>query len=375
MSATPVIVRLDRAPLWVLCAVATSCGGEPSALDHDASARTDARPDASAPPKDARTPDVETDSKRDAAAEADAASAIPSGGTILFQEDFDDTNFTSRGWTMDAGTLSTAEHAPGSKSSFECDFAKGGGACSAGSPQEHLFTTTDTVYVAFYLKYSANWIGSGLSYWPHMINMATTLDAVNWNPSNSYLTTYEEIVWDPMTNTGTVQLGLQDELNVDNDCILFADGTFNGCGGNPKTYVFTENRSVCSCNGIVGDLDQRDCFSYPQSSPSPGLWYSSRTWAKPGVLTDANKTDWHFIEAYFAMNSIKDGIGVPDGKIRWVQDGVTLISDDHILMRTGVHATMQFLKFLFGMYIGPPGAPVAETFWLDSLTVATARPE
>jgi hypothetical protein len=43
-------------------------------------------------------------------------------------------------------------------------------------------------------------------------------------------------------------------------------------------------------------------------------------------------------------------------------------------MRTGVHPTMQFLKFLFGMYIGPPGAPVAQTFWIDDLTVATARP-
>jgi hypothetical protein len=207
-----------------------------------------------------------------------------------------------------------------------------------------------------------------------MINMATNLDATNWNPSNSYLTTYEEIVWNGTTGTGTAQLGLQDELNVDNNCIVFADGTYNGCNGNPKTYVFTENRSVCSCNGIVGDLDQRDCFSYPQSSPSAGRWYSSRTWTKAGALTDANKTNWHYIEVYFAMNSVRNGIGVPDGKIRWVQDGVTLISYDHILLRTGAHPMAQFLKFLFGMYIGSPGAPVAETFWLDDLMVATARP-
>ena len=74
------------------------------------------------------------------------------------------------------------------------------------------------------------------------------------------------------------------------------------------------------------------------------------------------------------MNSVQKGIGVPDGKIRWVQDGVTLISHDHILLRTGAHPTAQFMAFLFGMYIGSPGAPIAETFWLDDLTVATARP-
>jgi hypothetical protein len=300
-----------------------------------------------------------------------ATAAIPGGGAILFQEAFDDTNFKARGWTDATGTLSTTEHAPGSTSSFECAFNKGGGGCANGSPVEHLFTATDTVYVSFWLKLSDDWVGSGLTYWPHMINMATTADAVNWNPSNSYLTTYEEIVWDKATNTGTVQLGLQDELNVDNNCIIFADGTFNGCNGDAKTYVFTENRSVCACNGVVGDFDQRDCFSYPQTSPSPGQWYSSRTWHKPGAFS---RGEWHFIEVYFAMNSIQSGIGVPDGKIRWVQDGTPLISYDHILMRTGAHPTMQFLKFLFGMYIGTPGAPSAETFWLDTLTVATAKP-
>jgi hypothetical protein len=51
-----------------------------------------------------------------------------------------------------------------------------------------------------------------------------------------------------------------------------------------------------------------------------------------------------------------------------------LISHDHILLRTGAHPTAQFMAFLFGMYIGSPGAPIAETFWLDDLTVATARP-
>lgn len=301
---------------------------------------------------------------------------IPDGGTVLFQESFDDTNFIARGWTNSGGILSTTEHIPGSRSSFECDFAVGSASCTGGSPVEHLYTPTETIYVAFSLKLSANWVGSGLPYHPHMINLATTEDAVNWNPSNSHLTTYEEVVWDAKTDSGTALLGLQDELNVDNNCIIFADGTFadGGCNGNPQTYVFTEHRSVCACNRVVGDFDQRDCFYDPQSSPAQGEWYSSRGWRSLGAFTDANKNDWHFIEVYFAMNSIQNGIGVPDGKMRWVQDGQTLLSLDHILFRTGQFPTMEFLKFLFGFYIGPPGAPVAEKLWIDDLTVATARP-
>lgn len=62
-----------------------------------------------------------------------------------------------------------------------------------------------------------------------------------------------------------------------------------------------------------------------------------------------------------------------DGKIRWVQDGVTLIASDKILMRTSAHATLKFNQFAMLPYIGD-GSPVAQSFWVDDLTVATARP-
>ena len=64
---------------------------------------------------------------------------------------------------------------------------------------------------------------------------------------------------------------------------------------------------------------------------------------------------------------------MPDGKIRWVQVGKTLISHDKILFRTGTHAMMKFNQFDMLPYIGD-GSPVDQTFWIDDLTVATARP-
>src|SRR5207244_772649 len=151
------------------------------------------------------------------------------------------------------------------------------------------------------------------------------------------------------------------------------DDSFVGCNGDFKTYMFTEARSACSCNGVLGFLDGRDCF--PNGD---GTWYSSRSWRSSGAFQDAMgpsyKGDWHFVEAYFEMNSVQNGVGVPDGKIRWIQDGDVLISSDSILMRTGANAKMVFSQFAVLPYIGD-GSPVAQSFWLDNLTVATSRPD
>jgi hypothetical protein len=185
-------------------------------------------------------------------------------------------------------------------------------------------------------------------------------------PARTHLTTYIEVV------NGRAVLALQDAKNVDPACVLRNNDTFVGCGGNFRAYRFTEARSVASCNGLVGHLEERDCYA-----TGGGGWYSSRRWSAPGAFTDAagpnDKRAWHFVEVYFAMNSVRDGVGVPDGQVRWVQDGRTLISSDRILFRTGQHPNLRFNQFAVLPYIGP-GSPVAQAFWVDELRVATARP-
>ena len=85
------------------------------------------------------------------------------------------------------------------------------------------------------------------------------------------------------------------------------------------------------------------------------------------------KNDWHFVEAYFQLNSIVNGKGVPDGIVRYTVDGQTVIEHTNVLYRTGAHPTMQFNQFLIGPYIGA-GSPVDQTMWVDDLTVATSKP-
>jgi hypothetical protein len=292
---------------------------------------------------------------------------IPTGGSVLFQENFDDANLGARGWYDGPnGSIDTQEMAPGSTSSFRCDFAVGATSCTAGKPARHKLTASETVYLSFWLKFSSNWVGSGKPYHPHMFHFINDLDGDYVGPAYSYLTTYTEVV------AGKAMLALQDSKNVDLNCILRNDDTFVGCNGDFNTYAFTEDRSICSCNGLGGDLDGRDCFAN-----GDGTWYSSRSWSSPNAFVDsagANyKADWHFVEVYFAMNSIQNGKAVADGKIRWVQDGVTLISHDAILLRSGSHPTLAFNQFAMLPYIGD-GSPIAQSFWVDDMTVATAKP-
>jgi len=293
---------------------------------------------------------------------------IPTGGTLLFSEKFDNASFASRGWYDGPnGTISTTEKAQGSASSFECAFAPGATSCTNGKPARHKHTASDTVYLSFWIKFSSNWVGSGKPYHPHMFHFLTDKDSDYVGPSTTFLTTYTEVV------AGKAFLALQDSKNVDKSCILKNDDTFVGCNGNFSTYSFTENRSVCACNGLVGDLDGRSCFD-----SGGGNWYSARDWRSTNVAFSDSagadyKGDWHFVEAYFQMNSIQAGKGVPDGKIRWVQDGKTLISSDKILMRTGANPNLKFNQFAMLPYIGD-GSPVAQSFWVDDLTVATAKP-
>ena len=220
--------------------------------------------------------------------------------------------------------------------------------------------------MSFWIKFSANWVGSGKAYHPHMFHFINDLDDAYVGPAHTYLTTYTEVV------AGKAVLALQDSKNDDLGCLLKNDDTFVGCNGDVASYPFTENRSVASCNGLVGQVDGRDCF--PNGD---GTWYSSRSWSAAGAFVDAAgpayKGAWHFVEVYFQMNTIAAGKGVPDGKIRWVEDGVTLIRSDQILFRTGAHPTLRFAQFAMLPYIGD-GSPVIQSFFIDELTVATAKP-
>jgi hypothetical protein len=294
-----------------------------------------------------------------------AACEVSAQSVLLF-EDFESGNFASKGWYDGFPDQRTTIEYKNGTHSFAGNYAKGATKSGAG---RHLFTPTERVYISYWVKYSSNWVGSGVAYHPHEWNILTNEDNIYQGPSDSYLTAYVEQL------AGTPRLALQDSKNVDTNCVLLNSNSFVGCKGAFSTYAYTENRSVCSCNGLKGFVDGRDCFAAAGSTTG---YYSSRSWQAdtvyfrntPGLFY---KNDWHFVEAYFELNSISGGVGVPNGKIRYWLDRKLLITSDNILFRTASHPNMKFNQLLYGPYIGV-GSPVNQTWWIDDLTIMDGLP-
>lgn len=290
-------------------------------------------------------------------------STISHAQTILFQETFENTNFSSRGWyDGTGGALSTAEHIAGSSASFECRILSGGQGCSGGNPGRHAFIATEEVYVSFYIKHSTNWNFSGHQFYI-LTNENGPYDGLAFTRLTAYIQEYNQ----------APNLELQDGQNIDQTKIRI------------NLVGVTENRAVNGCNGI-GDgpvaytafwprfqtTDGRadaDCWS-DGSKRINGKYFGTTPYFldTPGPYYKGN---WHFIEAYFKLNSVSNGIGIPDGKLRYWYDGQLIISYDDVLMRTGAHPNMKFNQFIIGPYGNP--ASVTQTFWIDNLTVATSR--
>jgi hypothetical protein len=73
------------------------------------------------------------------------------------------------------------------------------------------------------------------------------------------------------------------------------------------------------------------------------------------------------------MNSIQNGIGQQDGVVQYWYDGQLIIDHQNVMFRTGQNPTMKFNQFVMAPYMGN-GSPVDQSFWIDDLMLATARP-
>jgi hypothetical protein len=70
---------------------------------------------------------------------------------------------------------------------------------------------------------------------------------------------------------------------------------------------------------------------------------------------------------------VVNGIGRQDGILRTWYDGNLVIDRSNIVLRTGRYPGMLFNQFVLAPWIGD-GSPADQAFWIDNLTVATARP-
>ena len=274
---------------------------------------------------------------------------------ILIEEGFEDNSLAARGW-YDIGTptTTTAERKNGN-GSLQIHFNLGALVSGLGG-MRRLFTPTESLYISYWVKYSGNWQGSGRPYHPHEFSFLTNVDSMFSGPAYSHLTAYVEHNYQ---NGGIPSVALQDGRNVDESRI-----------GQNLTGV-TENRAVAGCNGSTD--------GYPDTCYLNGAVHvNGKTWlaSAPAFLPNPGpgyKGDWNFVEAYFQLNTIQNGVGQTNGIIRYWFNGQLVLNLTNVLLRTGAHPAMRFNQLLVLPYIGD-GSPVDQSAWVDDLRIATGRP-
>jgi hypothetical protein len=275
--------------------------------------------------------------------------------TVLFRELFDDPDVASRGWYDNTNVaISTTEHITGSNGSAEFHWLQGSTTAGSGGAIRKLFTPASSVYVDFWIKYSASYTGSNKPYHPHEFQILTTEESAFAGPAFTHLTAYIE------QNEGIPMIALQDGMNIE---VLKL---------NTDLTNITEKRSVCGCNGVHTEEKATFVDCYKASS---NTYWNGKAWKADKVYFQiaAGKycqNNWHHITAFFKLNTIANSKGNPDGVIRYWYDEQLIIERTNVILRTAQHPDMQFNQFMIAPYIGD-GAPVEQTFWVDNLTLST----
>jgi hypothetical protein len=279
----------------------------------------------------------------------------PPGGTVLFSEGFDDANVSSRGWYDNTNPAITTTNPHGGAGALQMAWQIGGDEPVQGGAIRRKFTGTDRLYVRYWVRYSANFVGSGLSYDPHEFYITTNQDNDFVGPSTTHLTAYIEQNYQ---NGGRPTLATTDVSNID-----------QAAAPNTDLTNVTENRAVSGCNGN-SDGYPTDCYG------GSGNWRNEKHWrAGPTFLPTPGpgyKGDWHMVEVYFQLNTILNGKGQNNGIAQYWFDGQLLIDKQGVLFRTGAFPNMLFTQFMIAPYIGD-GSPVAQTMWVDDLVLATGK--
>lgn len=274
---------------------------------------------------------------------------------ILFQENFEDSNLSSRGWYDNTTPiLSSTEHIANSTKSLQMHFAQGGVTPDNGTTMRKKFTATDSVYVSYYIKHTSNWVGSNQTFQPHEFYLLNSMEG-DWSGLiPTHMTAYIE------ENAGQSVFAFQDSLNIDLANI------------NKNLVGTTEKRGVAGCNGDSDGYGNGDCYA------NGSIYWNGKQYKSSGQVFSSStgpyyKGDWHFVETYFKLNSVVNGVGVKDGILQQWYDGQLIMNYNNVVFRTGANPTMTFNQFIIGPYIGA-GSPVDQSFWIDNLTVATAPP-
>ena len=281
-------------------------------------------------------------------------SPCPGCSQELFSENFEDKNFTARGWISNPGIrLSSTEYHQGIKSA-EYRFLPGNQLPDYdgnGSFMRRLFSpASEQVYISFWIKFDTSWQTTGERLYFYLL---TNKDDAFANPKMSYLTFYFE------ENNGVVHSAISDSKNINTDSGLFTPDS--------DTPIPTEERAVAGCNGSSDAYPRGICIQLtpPQNAKKWSLNYSF----------SLSVTTWHHVELFVQLNKNNGSGALANGKILFGVDGVQHYALSDMVFRTDRNEfrDMAFNQFVIGPYIYGQ-LSVEQTFWMDGLVVATEPP-
>jgi len=273
---------------------------------------------------------------------------------LLFEELFEDTDWTSRGWYDGAHMeITSEEHIEGSEHSCVWHWRKKGDIGTEGGGARALFEPVTNVTLSFYMKHSANWTWTGVNWHPHEFHFITDVDDRYIGPAYTHLTFYIEVV------NGVPRIAVQDGRNVDEERI------------GENLVGVTENRSVAGCNGDSDGYGNGTCYRNGE------VHWNGKHWEPDGVHFGDEpgpyyKGDWHHVVAKLQLNSVVDDVGVKDGVLQYWFDDVLIMDYHDVVFRTGQHPDMKINQFLMAPYFGP-GVPHEQWIWVDDLRIYTTE--
>ena len=270
------------------------------------------------------------------------------GDTVVyFFENFEGTNFASKGWYDNLHFILDTTEAHNGKSSTKFHWNTGTIFPETGGTMRRKFTETSSLYISYWVKYSDNFTGSNRPYQPHEFYIMTNVDDDYLGPSATHLTVYIE------QNERNPVIEINDALNIDASRI------------NQDLSFVTEDRAIAGGNG-----NGNDEYTKIEYYMLNGSYRNHKTWKNKSV-TISNGV-WHHVEVRLKLNSISSGKGIGDGILQYWLDGEKVIDKNSVIFRTGQHPDMKFDQFLIGPYLSD-GSPVDQSFWVDDLLVADIR--
>ncbi len=269
--------------------------------------------------------------------------------TVLFEESFEDRDWTARGWYDNPGMKITGrEHILDSGHSCIWHWKRAGDIHPEGRGARVLIPPVESVTLSFHIKHSDNWDWTGVNWHPHEMHFMTTENGSYHGPAFSHLTFYVEVVG------GRPRLAIQDGQNIDQ------------ARAGENLVGVTESRAVAGGNG---DSDGYGEGYYKNDD----VYWNGKHWETEEVYFSDEpgpryKGDWHRIKAHFKLNSVVDGKGVCDGVLQYWYDGELIMDYRGVLFRTGRHPEMKINQFLMLPYFGP-GVPHEQRIWIDELKI------